>query len=256
MFAMSTLPASVRLSLWVTAAYAGHVDLDEAVRHALPDIDHVDGATDRLRLWQDLGERVLCVALPRPGQIATMPRGNAELVGAATDSGECVFVPAIGGALVPTITEFGPEGDTGTQVTWTAYDADPVPSHQLAAMDESEIERALREHLIDATQELDALDAKPWAGSPLRAMADERTAMREWGLPQGLPGRALRIIQLSGTVAAACDLALDHSPATDVSSDAARQRLLRDLLGGAETALATAATAAAQSLAGLRPSRS
>ncbi|AKU16841.1 hypothetical protein [Luteipulveratus mongoliensis] len=252
---MSTLPASVRLSLWVTSAYAGHLDLDDAVSHALPDVDHVTGALDRLRLWQDLGERVLCVALPRPGQIATLPRGNPELVGAATTSGECVFVPAIGGALVPTIEEFGPEGDTGTQVTLTAYDADPVPTHLLASMDESDIERTLREHLIDATQELDALDAKPWAGSPLRAMADDRTAMREWGLPQGLPGRALRIIQLAGTVAAACELGMEHSHATDISSETRRHRLLLDLLGGAETALAGATTAAAQSLAGLRPAR-
>ncbi|MDE9364471.1 hypothetical protein PZ938_02555 [Luteipulveratus sp. YIM 133132] len=253
---MSTLPASVRLSLWVTAAYAGHLDLDDALGHALPDVDHVTGATDRLRLWQDLGERVLCVALPRPGQLATLPRGNPELIGAATDAGECVFVPAIGGALVPVIEEFGPEGDTGTQVTWSAYDADPVPAHLLEAMDESEIERTLREHLVDATQELDALDAKPWAGSPLRAMADERTAMREWGLPPGLPGRALRIIQLAGTVAAACDFALEHSQVHDATTDARRHRLLLDLLGGAETALAHATTAAAQSLAGLRRTRS
>lgn len=253
MFAMSTLPASVRLSLWVTSAYAGHLDLEDAITHALPDIDHVSGGLDPLRLWQDLGERVLCVALPRPGQIATMPRGNPELVAAATDVGECAFVPALGGTLVPEISEFGPEGDRGTQVSWAAYDADPVPAHQLAALEPSEIERTLREHLIDATQQLDALDAKPWAGSPLRAMADERTAMREWGLPPGLPGRPLRIIQLAGTVAAACELALERSPATDLHSDARRERLLRDLLVASETALAHAASAAAQSLAGLRP---
>lgn len=255
MTAMSTLPASVRLALWATSAYAGQVDLGEAVRRALPDLDYVDGAVEPLRLWSDLGEQVVCVALPRPGQIATMPRSSPDLVAAATESGECVFVPALGGALVPTIETFGPENDTGWQATWSRYDADPVPVHQLAALDEREIERDLKAHLIDLTHELDALDLSPWAGSGARAEADERTAITTWGLPPGLSPRALRVIMLAGTVAAACELGLQQTPTLDVTSHGRRERLLRDLLAVAETALAGAATAAAQDMAGLRHTR-
>lgn len=255
MCAMSTLPASVRLSLWGTAAFAGHCDLDEAVRRALPDLDHVDGVLGPLRTWLDLGEQVLCVALPRPGRIATMPRSNPELVAAATQAGECVFVPALGGALVPSITEFGPAGDTGWQALWQGYDADPVPTHQLAALQESDIERGLRETLVQVVHELDAVDVQPWAGSDARSRADERTAIDLWGLPPGMPGRAVRVVQLSGTVAAACEAGLEESPATDTGSHGRRERVLRDLLVEAETALAGAATAAAMSLAGLRHAR-
>lgn len=256
MTSMPSLPASVRLSLWTTAAFAGHLDLDDAVRRALPDLDAVDGLLEPLRLWGDLGEQVLCVALPRPGQIATMPRSSAELVAAATEAGECVFVPALGGALVPTYAQFGPAGDTGWRVDWTTYDTEPVPVHQLAALDEREIERGLREQLIDVAGELDALDAPPWAGSGLRGEADERTALRLWGLPPGVPPRALRVIQLAGTVAAACELGLEQAPTLDGTTHARRERLLRDLLVNAETALAGATTAGAQTLAGLRHTRS
>lgn len=255
MCAMSTLPASIRLALWATSAYAGHVDLGEAVRRALPDLDHVDGAAEPLQLWSDLGEQVLCVALPRPGQIATMPRSNQGLVAAATESGECVFVPALGGALVPTMETFGPEGDTGWRATWTHYDADPVPVHQLAALDEREIERGLRAHLVDLTQELDSLDLSPWAGSGVRDEADTRTAISTWGLPPGLPPQALRVIVLAGTIAAASELGLQQTPTLDVTSHGRRERLLRDLLAVAETSLAGAATAAALDLAGLRHTR-
>ena len=51
---------------------------------------------------------VVLVALPRPGDLSGMPRGSADLVAAATEAGECVFVPGIGGALVPTIEPSAP----------------------------------------------------------------------------------------------------------------------------------------------------
>lgn len=252
MWRVSALPASVRLSLWATAAYAGHCDLGEAIERALPDIDHVDGAQNTLQTWMDLGEQVVCAALPRPGRIATMPRSNPDLLAAATGAGECVFVPALGGALVPTVEEFGPEGDTGWQVLWQGFDADPVPTHQLAALQESEIERGLRETLLDALQELDTADIAPWAEPGARERADQRSAVEVWGLPPGLPGRAVRVIQLSGTIAAACEAGLEDAPATDGVDHNRRERLLRDLLLEAETALAGATTAAAMSLGGLR----
>lgn len=249
---MSDLPAAIRLSLWVTAAWAGHLDLEEAVRHALPDADHIAGDVGHLATWQDLGERVLACALPRAGDLSGMPRGNPELNSAAIDSGECVYVPALGGALVPSIEIFGPEGDEGMTVRLTSYDCEPTPAHRLEELHESQIERELRTRLAHATGALEALDIQPFAGSTLRAQADEVAALREWGLPSGLPGRALRILQTAGTVGAAVDFALGHSHAVDAASDAGRQVALRELQSATDTALAQTTTAAALHLAGMR----
>ena len=249
---MPDLPAAVRLSLWVTAAWAGHLDLELAVRHALPDADHVAGDVGHLAMWQDFGERVLACALPRAGDISGMPRGNPGLNAAATESGECVFVPTLGGALVPSVEIFGPQGDEGMTVHLTAYDCSPTPAHRLEELHESQIERELRTCLAQATNALESLDIGPFAGSNLRAQADEVTALREWGLPSGLPGRAIRILQTAGTVAAAVDFALGHSHAIDAASDVGRHRALRELQGAADRAMAHATTAAALQLAGLR----
>ncbi|RNI24672.1 hypothetical protein [Flexivirga caeni] len=249
---MSELPAAVRLSLWVTAAWAGHLDLTEAVRRALPDADELTGDTEQLAMWQDLGERVLACALPRAGDLTGMPRGNPELTAAASDSGECVFVPAIGGALVPTVELFGPAGDQGMTVRLTAYDCEPTPAHRLEELHESQIERELRARLAQAATTLEGLDIRPFAGSGLRAQADEVATLREWGLPSGLPGRAIRVLQTAGTVGAAVDFALGHSHAVNAAADAGRQRALRELQAATDQALARATTAAALHLAGMR----
>lgn len=255
MFAVSTLPACARLSLWVTAAWAGHLDLDDAVRRAMPDVDEVHGALDRLALWQDFGERVLGCALPRPGDLTGMPRGSLNFTGAAADSGECVYVPALGGALVPTIETYGPEGDTGTQITWTAYDCEPTPVHQLESLQESQIERDLAELVREATAAFETLDVQPWAGSTARAEVDSRVRDHDWGLPPGLPGRAHRILVLAGSIASAVDVALAESPAVHGHDDGARHALLLRLQAGADRALAQATTSCALSLGGLRPAR-
>lgn len=249
---MSDLPAAVRLSLWVTAAWAGHLDLDKALRRALPDADDVAGDVGHLATWQEFGERVLACALPRAGDLSGMPRGNPELNAAATESGECVYVPAIGGALVPSVEIFGPAGDEGMTVRLTAYDCAPTPAHRLEELHESQIERELRTTLATATGVLEALDVQPFLGSSLRAQADEASTLRSWGLPPGIPGRALRILQTAGTVGAAVDFALSNSPAVDLASDIDRQRMLRALQSATDKAMAHATTAAALHLAGMR----
>src|SRR5674476_125167 len=193
---MSVLPVSVRLALWATAAYAGRLPLAEVVGRAHPDLDHVAGDLDRLSIWHDLGEQAVLVALPRPGNLSGMPRGSAELIAAATDAGECVYVPGIGAAMVPTIEHFGPAGDQGTRVTWSAYDCDPVPVHTLEALSLSEIEQGFRQELTEHTRAIENLDAKPWAGSPFRSLADE-LSVSQWGLPDGLPPRAIKIITMA-----------------------------------------------------------
>lgn len=255
MFGVSTLPASARLSLWVTAAWAGHLDLEDAVGRSMPDVDHIGGDLDRLALWQDLGERVLGCALPRPGDLTGMPRGDFAFTGAASEVGECVYVPALGGALVPTIETYGPDGDTGTRVTWAAFDCEPTPVHQLESLQESQIERDLADLVRAATRAFETLDVSPWAGSTARAQVDSRVRDREWGLPPGLPGRAHRILVLAGSIGAAVDIALEESPAVGVYDLGERHALLLRLRAGADRALAQATTSCALALGGLRPAR-
>jgi len=252
---MSVLPVCVRLALWATAAYAGQLSVVEAVDRAHPDLDDVTGDLDRLSLWRDLGERAVLVALPRPGNLSGMPRGSAELVAAATDAGECIYVPGIGAALVPLMEHFGPADDQGTRVTWSAYDCDPVPVHTLEALSLSEIEKAFRQELTERTLAIEALDAKPWAGSPFRSLADE-LSIGQWGMPQGLPSRATMLITMAATIGVATELGLsDQAQSQVLTSTVAEQRRAQPvgLEASADTAMAAAATIAALSLAGLRP---
>jgi len=247
---------SVRLALWATAAYVGQLRVEDISDRAHPDIDHVAGDLDRLAMWHDLGERAVLVALPRPGNLSGMPRGSDELIAAATEAGECAYVPGIGGALVPTLEHFGPEDDQGTQVTWTAYDCDPVPTHTLEALSLNEIELRLRQDLLEATARIDALDIKPW-NAMLRSLADDLPA-GAWGLPTGLSRRAHRVIGTAAQIGVATDLGLSiHAESQVLTSQLTeqRRRLLTDLSAVADTAMAAAATVAALSMAGLRPGR-
>jgi len=251
---MFVLPVSVRLALWATAAYAGQLPLEDAVRRAHPDLDDVGGDLGRLSVWRDLGERAVLVALPRPGHLSGMPRGSAELIAAATEAGECVYVPGVGGALVPTIETYGPDGDRGTRVTWSAYDADPVPTHLLEALSLGEIELRFRQDLMEATARIDALDTKPWTAT-LRSMAERRPG-GAWGLPPDLPPRAQSIMSTAARIGVATDLGLSSHAESQVLTSALteqRRRLLTDLNAIADGAMEGAATAAALSLAGLRP---
>lgn len=250
---MSGLPVSVRLALWASAALGGALPLAEVASWALPDADAVGGDLDRLALWRDLGERVVLVALPRPGDLTGMPRGSPQLVAAATGAGECVFVPGLGGALVPAVTSFGPEGDEGTLVTWTAYEAEPVPTHRVEALSIGEVDLQLRLGLREVTDQLDQLDVRPWAGDLSRELVDSRLADGGWGLPAALPARATQVLTAAARLGVAADLALSTtSPALVASTEARREALLLRLRTLADSTLASAANVAALHLAGLR----
>lgn len=255
---MFELPASVRLALWATRAWAGGLSVAEAVERAMPDVDHVSGDVDRLALWQELGEQALLVALPSPGDLHGMPPATAEVQGAAAEAGECVYVPALGGMLVPAISTFGPEGatagpDTGTRVDWTAYEADPVPRHRVEALDASQLERHLREELLRATEDLEATGGQPFDAAAARDLADTALGGR-WGLPPGLPGRAARVIVLAGTVGRVVDVALAvPDGGLTAAHSATREAHLRRLQRVADRALADATNAACAVLAGWRP---
>ncbi|MDR6865026.1 hypothetical protein [Phycicoccus sp. 3266] len=265
---MPELPASVRLALWTTHVSSTGGRLEDAMRLATPDVDHVAGDLDRLSLWRDLGEQALLVALPAAGDLTGVPKAPAEAQGAAAAAGECVFVPGIGGMLVPTVSTYGADTtaaaggaqgrardglDTGTRVDWTAYDSAPVPRHRVEALDTSQLERHLREELLTATEAFDAVGGQPFAGSAARDLADAALG-GAWGLPSGMPGRAARVIALAGTVGQIVDVALAAGDGALTATDAGRRHaLLLRLQRSADRTLADATNAACAVIAGWRP---
>ena len=249
---MYELPASVRLSLWLTDALRSGRDLLDAVVDALPDVDDADPAIDRLTLWRDLGERVVCVDLPTPGVLGGLLPANSEAARAAAIAGECIFVPGLGGALVPNLEMYGPHGDQGLRLTMTAYDSAPVAAYSLAALSYSEIDRRFREALLRETAHLEGLNVHPFESRNRRARADERVTSALWALPLGLNDRALRILTTAGLVTAAIDEALAVPAGVDAASSTSRDASLRRLLAESQLAISHAATCAALELAGYR----
>ncbi|EWT01786.1 hypothetical protein N865_07970 [Intrasporangium oryzae NRRL B-24470] len=253
---MSELPASVRLALWVTTAWRGELSTSDALRRSFPDVDHVAGDLARLDVWRDLGERALFVALPRPGDLSRMPRGSASGSAHAAATGECVFVAGLGGLLVPTLTEFGPEGDIGLRVDWTAYDADPVPRHRMEMLDLRQVERDLLERLRDHVRAFESVGGAPW-GHAARAEAEAAVDTGLWGLPDDTPGRALRVMALAANASQlahhASSLSALGSGGLDAVTAGRRDVLLRTLAGDADAALADATNIAVMALAGWRP---
>ena len=251
---VSELPVSVRLALWVTAAYAGRVSLTDALSAAAGELELVTGNTERLQTWHDLGERAVLVALPHPGAPGLLPRGG-EVLAAAVEAGECVYVPGLGDVLVPTVSELGPEGagpqDRVGAVRWAAYAGEPVPVHDVDALDLRACERELAQTTRQAIATMEAVDGRSWASDGLRALADARLGGGRWGLPPWLTDRARRVITQAATLATIADIGLAHSRDAH-SLDATNRRrdeLLR-LSREADHALAAAASVAALHLAG------
>ncbi|WP_052466797.1 hypothetical protein [Mobilicoccus massiliensis] len=255
---MPELPASVRLALWATSALAGgehgrgeEIDHGAAVAAAAPDLPDVDDAAAlaRLDLWAQLGERVVLVSLPAPGDLVGLPRGDATFVGAAVEAGECVWSSLFGGALVPVYETFGPADDEGLLLRWEAHECAPPPSHLQSSPSPAEIERGLREVTATAVRALEDLDSPAWRAG-LRDVADERLQAGRWGLPDGLGPRVRRVIVQAatiGTIATTALERLDDVPSVGVGAN--RDRILREVQFQARRALAAGACAASMELA-------
>lgn len=250
------LPASVRLSLWTTAAWRGDVSLSRALERSFPDIDHVTGLQPTLEAWGAIGERALFVALPRPGSLGGLPRCSPPVAGHAAEAGECVHVAGVGGLLVPTLSEFGPDGDTGLRMDWAAYDAEPAPRHRLEMLDLRQTERDLLERIRHHTDQFEATGGHPW-DRQARAEAETSLGHSLWGLPDTIAPPALRVMALAATVGDLADRARSLTAlgahGVDVGTAGRREQLLRALGADADAALAEATNVAVMALAGWRP---
>ena len=248
---MLELPGSLRVALWATSVLAAGGDLSQVAPRALPDVDHVSGLADRLALWRDLGEAAVLVALPGPGDVAGLPQTDAQTRDAAVEAGEAVFVPGIGGLLIPEHSTFG---SSGRRVDWHHHDASPVPVHRVEALSHRQLERRLLEVVTTAQRDLEDVGGHPFADSLARELADSRLG-GAWGLPDGIDDRAYRVITLAGTAATAARLGLEHVGATGARTAAEREGVLRGLVHSADGILADAANAACAQLAGWVPAR-
>ena len=251
---MPVLPACVRLSLWVTDAWARDRPLDAALTAALPDVDAVGGDVDRLATWHDLGERALLVALPRPGDVSGMPSAPVESLGAATEAGECLVAPTFGGLLVPTLSSSGPAGSPLDQVhrlDLTAYPSDPVARHRVEMLDVRLTRRLLTERVLETATTLERTGGAPFAGWGARRERDDA-----WGLPPGLGGDVLSAMTLAATL---WDATLDGLDAAGdiltATTHDVRTRTLRELAAYANEALAEATNVGVAQLAGWVPVR-
>ena len=251
---MPELPASVRVALWVTHAWSGGTTLTHAIERALPDVDHTEGLVEQVRVWRDLGEAALLVALPGPGDLHGLPRCGPVATDAAVEAGEAVFVAGLGGMLVPQVSTFGSEGALGLRIDWAEHDADPVPPHRIEALEPSQLERHLRGHLLSAIDELDRIGGTPWADDLSRDLLDDRLGA-DWALPDAMPERARKVIGLAGTVAVAAEVGLGASGAVTAAHDEERAAGLRRLARSCEQTLADATNAACAQLAGWVPIR-
>lgn len=251
---MAELPASVRIALWVTHAWSGATTLSDAVARALPDVDHTEGLVEQLELWHDLGESALLVALPGPGDTAGLPRSGPIATGAAVEAGEALFVPALGGLLVPEHSTFGSAGAEGHRMDWMAHDADPVPPHRLEALEATQIERHLRRRMLEAIDELDSIGGAPWADDLTRDLVDDRLGA-DWALPPSLPDRARKVIGLAGILSLAASMGLGASGTLSAAHEQSRATALGGLHRDAERALADATNAACAAVAGWVPAR-
>ncbi|PRY48912.1 hypothetical protein BCF74_1476 [Knoellia remsis] len=260
---MPELPASVRLALWVTAAWRSGGTIDDAVTSALPDVDAVGGGIRTLDLWRDLGERTVLVALPTSGDLAGMPRAAPDAVAAATDAEECLVAPGLGALLVPEWSTFGApsviesEGttgpDAGTRVDWTAYDCEPVPTHRVEALDPRETTRLLTDVVLETTHRLDELGGRPFHAAAAREAVPRPSA---WALPDDIPGQTLRAITFAATIGTAAAAGIDGPhDGPDAFTSTQRLDLLRALARAADRALADATNAAVSAIAHPRTSR-
>jgi hypothetical protein len=176
--------------------------------------------------------------MPVPGDVRGLG-GASQFASEALRAGESVVVGGLG--IVP---ERIGEGI----VRWTVFEIErttPTPNVPLGEA-EHELTGAMR---VAAGMLLELGVAKQRAGvrEELQARVAERTKSR-W--PEGMPQRALRVLQRAAEVAAILELAMEDEPGGALSASAAHKRAeaLRPLFHAVRTARCAAVAEAVRAL--------
>ncbi len=136
-----------------------------------------------------------------------------------------------------------------------AWDTDPVSQHVLQALSLPDVELTLRREVGAVTDQLAATGSAMVASDRalLETAARRRQQAGPWGLPDGLPPRAVRVIELAGSITSLAEAGLDgRLQAVDSTTTLQRERLLHRLHCHAAAALTAATNLASLHLAGWR----
>lgn len=219
------LPRSALLSAWGTAALRGELTDDRALRAvqgddephdvvladapALPPCGDLGGLLGALRAGGATGLRLV---LPVPGDLSGLA-GPAEVNVEALDAAECLLTvngPPL--ALVPLVEEFGSVHERGHLVTWWVHDAAPPAP---VASSPSDVERQLRQALGQAAHRLSELGLGDSGLARRDPDLTERLTDLRYGagasvaMPEGLPPRSLRTLDLAWRVRGIVELAAE-----------------------------------------------
>jgi hypothetical protein len=265
------VPRSARLAAWGSAVLAGLTDRDRAVRavvrsdephgvedpdaHAVPPAAAFAGSplglADLLDGLRAHGVPGLRAVLPAPGDVLGLP-GPPALNALALDTGEAVLTaapdPGPGAsppslALLPVVEEFGSAWEPGALVTWRVLPAGPRRVDAAGSLGEAE--RALKEALREATEELARLDVARWRDDAAGAIAAIRDgALVPDALPPSAPARSVRVLGTAARLRAIVDLAVADDGAAVTGYEATRRaQALRGLDGVARHAIVAAVNA-------------
>ncbi len=251
---MPSLPLSVSAALWATALLHGSATRAECLRATHAGSTDVAGDLDWPTEWRDLGETLAVAVLPRPGRPGWISAGGGAGLDAAAEATEAVLAATTGHLAVPTIQEYGPAGDRGVLVTWTAYPGMPVPRHRLEATDLREMTQRFATAVREAAEDLEVAGGTPWTASDLLAAGRFGGLDR---LPAGIPSRVVELLARSALVSEAAHQGLTveaEGPALDLQTSMRREQVLRHLAATADDTLEGAAAVAAMAIAGWIPS--
>lgn len=214
------LPDSAHAAWWLTAWLRGHVPPDSALE-ALLDEDaahHVTGLPDHgepvtlaiaVGALRSLGAESAGLALPVEGDPVGLG-GPRDFNEAALAAGEAVVVVGAGVGMVP--------HRAGRGVVWQC-----LPAERRPLVDVGEGDRQLRSGLLEAADQLAALDVARWAPEVADELIDLRSAHAP-AAPSGTPRQCVDLAGRSLRALTVCDLALRDDGGALTAYDARRRR--------------------------------
>lgn len=210
------------LHAWAQRHEVAAVDDATATSLDLPGPDAAPGSVvGLLAAARHAGASGARLVLPVSGDVRGLP-ADAALTPAALDSGEAVVLTGAELALVPAAVAEG-------VLRWTLFSPGPLPPSEEAPL--SEAEHGLRGAVRQAATTLVELDVARHRPGVRAEIADrlDRRVRPPW--PEGVPGRALRVLDQADEVEAILAAAEGDQPggALSVTATRARSEALRPL---------------------------